>query len=350
MAFDFSNFLRSGGASNTLGDAYREGQDIARQDAEAQRKALAQQQAVRDQQAQRTGIAAALSSGDYTKAAATALAYGDEKVGTAFTNLGKETYDRAAKNNTSFSNLSDELGKLSYDKRRAVIPTIAPMLVSTGMSRAQIDAFDPTDDNLTTLKSLDYTHAQRVDDGVKQQTADTAQFSAQTGRITAEQPVVVSPGQALVTRSGQETYRAPNYISAPTTSNVIEVAGTSSDGYTTGTNLAPGSVTAEQLYRNAIEPQESGGRAGAIGPQTRYGRAQGASQMLPATAQSMAQKLNIAWRPDLMTAKTPEGLEYQRKLGIAYTQEALDRTGGDPRAAAAFYHGGPDTRIHGPKT
>ncbi|MEG3124784.1 hypothetical protein [Sphingomonas sp. GB1N7] len=348
MAFDFSTYLRSGAAANTLGDSFREGQDIARADADAQRKIAQQAQAQRDQQAARTGIAAALSTGDYSKAAAQAALYGDDKSASVLAGLGKDRFDRGAKNTTALANITNAVGSLPYGQRRAAIISAKPLLVQQGLDGAAIDAFDPTDDNIRALGHVDYSYGQSVDDGIKQQGANTAEFSAQTGRIAAEQPVVV--GGSLVTRSGQEVFRSPQYINSPVGNNVIEVGGKTADGYTSRTNLAPGSVTAEQLYRNAIEPQESGGRAGAIGPQTRYGRAQGASQMLPATAASMAQKLNIPWRPDLMTATSPEGLDYQRKLGIAYTQTALDATGGDPKAAAAYYHGGPDTRIHGPKT
>ncbi|KQS01496.1 hypothetical protein ASG11_17740 [Sphingomonas sp. Leaf357] len=348
MAFDFSSYLRNGAASNNLGDSFREGQEIARADADAQRKIGLQAQAQRDQQAARTGIAAALSTGDYSKAAAQAALYGDDKSATVLAGLGKDRFDRGAKNTTALANITNAVGALPYEQRRAAIASAKPLLMNQGLDAASIDNFDPTDDNIRALSRVDYSYGAGVDDSIKQQGANTAEFSAQTGRIAAEQPVVV--GGSLVTRSGQEVFRAPQYINSPVGNSVIEVGGKTADGYTSGTNLAPGSVTAEQLYRNAIEPQESGGRAGAIGPATKYGRAQGASQMLPATAQSMAQKLNIPWRPDLMTAKSPEGLEYQRKLGIAYTQTALDSTGGDPAKAAAFYHGGPDQSIHGPKT
>jgi len=39
---------------------------------------------------------------------------------------------------------------------------------------------------------------------------------------------------------------------------------------------------------NALIQQESGGKAGAVGPQTEYGQALGMTQMLPATAKEMA--------------------------------------------------------------
>lgn len=105
----------------------------------------------------------------------------------------------------------------------------------------------------------------------------------------------------------------------------------------------------DAVWQAAIQ-QESGGRPGVRGPQTDYGVAEGLTQMLPATARSMAQKLGVAWRPELMTGTTPEAAEYQERLGRAYFDEGLEKYGGDPRKALAYYHGGPDERIWGPKT
>lgn len=101
---------------------------------------------------------------------------------------------------------------------------------------------------------------------------------------------------------------------------------------------------------NALVQQESGGRAGVIGPQTPYGRAQGRTQMLPATAQEMAQKLGVPWQPEMMTGTSPEAAAYQDRLGRAYLEEGLSKYGGDERKALMYYHGGPNERLWGPKT
>lgn len=95
--------------------------------------------------------------------------------------------------------------------------------------------------------------------------------------------------------------------------------------------------------------QESGGRPGVLGPQTRYGQAQGMTQMLPATAQGVAKKLGVPWRPDLMTGTTPQAAQYQRALGEAYFGEGLQATGNLPDALR-YYHGGPNRKLWGPKT
>lgn len=85
------------------------------------------------------------------------------------------------------------------------------------------------------------------------------------------------------------------------------------------------------------------------GPQTRYGRAQGLAQLLPATAKEMAGKLGVPWRPDLMTDTGPTGAAYQRSLGEAYLNEGLARTG-NLSDAVRYYHGGPSRKMWGPKT
>lgn len=100
----------------------------------------------------------------------------------------------------------------------------------------------------------------------------------------------------------------------------------------------------------ALIQQESGGRPGVLGPQTPYGRAEGMTQMLPATAEEMARKVGLPWRPDLMRGDTPNAAKYQERLGRAYFEEGLQKYGGDVRKALMYYHGGPNERLWGPKT
>lgn len=100
---------------------------------------------------------------------------------------------------------------------------------------------------------------------------------------------------------------------------------------------------------DALIQQESGGRPGVRGPKTRWGRALGLTQMLPATAQEMARKVGVPWQPEMMTAKDERGAAYQRKLGEAYFNEGLEKTGNE-RDALRYYHGGPNRKQWGPKT
>lgn len=100
----------------------------------------------------------------------------------------------------------------------------------------------------------------------------------------------------------------------------------------------------------ALIAQESGGRAGVLGPETPYGRAEGKTQMLPATAEAMARKVGVPWNAALMRDNTPRGAAYQERLGRAYFEEGLQKYGGDVRKALMYYHGGPNEQLWGPKT
>jgi hypothetical protein len=333
------DLLRDGPNPADIGGAFVQGQAQAQALRSAQLADVQRRQAVADQQQYRSRVQSLLTGGDIKGAAAQAAAFGDDKASTNFIALQKNQYDQGATGAGAMGEVVRGISSLPYEQRRGALAAAAPTLQAMGYGQDQIAAFDPTDANLSAVGGLGYSAKDRAGD-------QQGEFNGDTARIAANNPVVV--GGSLVTRGGQEIFRAPETISAPMDNNVYQVPGTNSQGYT-GT-LSPGSITAEQLYSAAIEPQESGGRAGAIGPQTRYGRAQGASQMLPATAQSMAAKIGVPWRPEMMTAKTTEGLQYQRQLGVAYAQEALDKTGGDPKQAAMFYHGGPNREIWGPRT
>jgi len=151
----------------------------------------------------------------------------------------------------------------------------------------------------------------------------------------------MKPGEV---RFGGENNRVVS--SAPFAPQIV----TSKPGDTTSlVTPGRGAPSVDDLF-GALIQQESGGKPGVLGPQTPYGQAQGATQMLPQTAQAMAAKLNVPWRPELMTGTTPEAEQYQTTLGRAYFDEGMQKYGGDPRKALMYYHGGPDESLWGPKT
>lgn len=106
--------------------------------------------------------------------------------------------------------------------------------------------------------------------------------------------------------------------------------------------------SSEEVFASLIA-QESGGRAGVRGPDTKYGNALGRTQILPDTARGIAKNLGIAYRGDLLTGTTPEAAAYQDQLGRAYLEEGFQNTG-NARDALMYYHGGPDRALWGPKT
>lgn len=63
----------------------------------------------------------------------------------------------------------------------------------------------------------------------------------------------------------------------------------------------------------------------------------------------MAGKMKLPWRPELLTATTPEAAQYQDVLGRAYYEQGLRETG-NVRDALHYYHGGPNRGLWGPKT
>jgi hypothetical protein len=95
----------------------------------------------------------------------------------------------------------------------------------------------------------------------------------------------------------------------------------------------------------ALVQQESGGNGMAQSSQG----ALGSTQMLPPTAQAVAAKVGVPYRPELLKSNDPDAIAYQRQLGQAYLQQGIEHTG-SLQGGLHYYHGGPDTRQWGPKT
>lgn len=112
--------------------------------------------------------------------------------------------------------------------------------------------------------------------------------------------------------------------------------------------LAATSAAAFKGFSGAIIGQESGGRYGVAN--TQGSGAMGVGQIMPATAQALAKRAGLPYRPDLMGAATPEAQAYQNKLTDMALQEAWSFGGGDPRKAAHYYFGGSNQKGWGAKT
>jgi|GEM_PF-5809864 len=127
------------------------------------------------------------------------------------------------------------------------------------------------------------------------------------------------------------------------------VGGAPADAPVEGAGATTGGAGKDDIFQ-ALLMQESGNQAGAVGPDTPWGNAYGAAQVLDSTAKGVAKKLGIAWRPELMRGKDRASYDYQVKIGRAYFEEGLAKHGGDVRKALMYYHGGPDQKKWGAKT
>jgi soluble lytic murein transglycosylase len=94
-----------------------------------------------------------------------------------------------------------------------------------------------------------------------------------------------------------------------------------------------------------VTAQESHGNGTAVSPKG----ALGSTQLMPGTAKEMANKIGLAFRPDMLRSNNPQALAYQRALASAYLKEGLAKTG-NLTDALHYYHGGPDRSQWGPLT
>lgn len=109
----------------------------------------------------------------------------------------------------------------------------------------------------------------------------------------------------------------------------------------------PVPLSADKLFNDGVIMQETGNHPGLVNPDTGV---QGVGQLKPETAQEMATKLGVPWKPELMTEKTPEAAAYQRQLSRAYFDEAWQKSNGDPVRTLEYYYGGPNQKQWGPDT
>ena len=178
---DWISLLANNADPSSIGQAFNQGQAHAIDLRRSQQVEQQRQAALEQQQVYRGRVGQLLAGKDYTGAAALAYASGDDKAGTGFAGLSKDGYDRADKNNSHYSNIVSAISELPYDQRAGAIQASKSFLVSSGMNAADIDKFDPTDDNIRALGHLDYGYGDQVKDGISQQNADTGTTNAQTG-------------------------------------------------------------------------------------------------------------------------------------------------------------------------
>lgn len=91
----------------------------------------------------------------------------------------------------------------------------------------------------------------------------------------------------------------------------------------------------------AVVHQESGFNPRAVGPSTRWGRACGLGQFLVSTARQYIPGITCR---DLMDPRV------NARLTVLYLREGRRRCGNDVECIARHHHGGPNLRLHGPRT
>lgn len=101
-------------------------------------------------------------------------------------------------------------------------------------------------------------------------------------------------------------------------------------------------------FHKAIIAKESGGRYGV--PNADGSGAMGLGQIMPDTARTLAKRLGLAYRPELLAGDDEEARKYQDALTQAATKEAWEYGKGNPQLAAQYYFAGPNKEGWGPKT
>ena len=170
----------------------------------------------------------------------------------------------------------------------------------------------------------------------------------QGGPITSPFDAVQMAGRTISGLMGRGR-PAPEPPPVDTTADVLGIGGGRQGGTRATAPTAASGISPDALF-NSIVYQESRGRPGLVGPQTRYGRAYGMTQMLDATAEATARQHGVPWRPEMMRGTSRDAANYQRSLGRLHFNDLWRRYNGNPEMVALAYHGGTDQRIWGPRT
>lgn len=199
-------------------DAFREGVVQRRSDDAAQ---LAQEKVAYDENRRRqyhSELARALRDGEYDRAQYTAYGYGDDKAGTGIGSVRKEAHTRAGEGNTAYANVAAGIARLPYEARRGALAASKPRLMAMGISEADIDSFDPTDENLAGLAGVDYSLKDRESQRSTDFNNETGRMDSETKRMELDSGVVVD-GALVDRRTGDVMYRGPKVEHTPYGSN-----------------------------------------------------------------------------------------------------------------------------------
>lgn len=301
-----------------------------------------------------------MAAGDYAGAQKSALATGNTEAAknamTMSTNENTAKLSAAKALNDSMHRGIGSLLAIRDPNLRAqhYNNVIKPSLLAQGAPADILDKIDLSDDTLLGYASETLDVEKQINNVYKSNeynyitgpNGENLRFSKYGGVVSGETPEnFVQPGTPA---TPEATSGAPVELStgntAPGTASAPLVNIQPRSAPAAGTSA----VTREQ-FGNAIAAQESGNNYAA---RNSGSGAMGKYQVMPETARTIASRLGLAWRPELMTSNTLEGRQYQDAIGKVALDEAWKAGGNGANVdnAAMYYHGGSNRNIWGPKT
>ena len=219
----------------------------AADDAQRQSNYIAQQKLYAAQQAQAAAIAArqqaaALWQGGNTRGAQAALiGAGDNDTITSLNASEKQDVDQDRQGTMELAGVAKAIQSLPYDQRKPALTAIGPHLIANhDISQAELDAFDPTDDNLRAYTGYGYTPEKQDDAAranlqtqINQQNADTQRSTELRLQNT---PVFGAPGDTPFIPGGA-------------------TAGSAAGG---GAPVNGGHLDPAQFFKDFVAPHEGG--------------------------------------------------------------------------------------------
>jgi len=302
---------------------------------QAGQKAAMEQNAIRTRNAARQKASDQLATGDTRGAQQTALASGDfdfaKAVGSYSEDQRKALDDEAETLGRFAVGIQDVPVEQREQAFRAMIPNLRGKMTPEQIRNAysQLQESGWSDQLLNGFKN----QAMSVKEALAAHTKANEQYTLAPGSARYD-----AKGNLIVAQPF-----APQLRSVGAGDTLVEIQPGGGGQASTG---AGGPLSVDSVLPHIVA-QESGGNYAARNAST---GALGAYQVMPATGQTLAGRLGLPWRPELMTSATPEGRAYQDQIGRAAVQEAVEASGGDPATMAAYYHGGSDRSKWGPKT
>lgn len=305
---------------------------------ETGRQAKVEQNAIRTRDAGRQRASQQLAMGDASSAQQTAMASGDFDYAKAIGSYGEDQRKQFSAEAEALGSAAFNLKNLPVEQRPQAFAQVAQRLQGMFSPQEIAQAYEGLEASGWSDQVLDgYVNmAMTAKDAVSAFTKQNEQYTLAPGSARYD-----ARGNLIVAQPF-----APQIKSLGAGETLVEVNPTQPGGGGPASTGAGGALSVDSVLPHIVA-QESGGNYAARNAST---GALGAYQVMPATGKTLAGRLGLPWRPDLMASDSPEGRAYQDAVGGAAVKEAVDASGGDPAVMAAYYHGGSDRSKWGPKT